>query len=68
MKAILEFPSRDMALELATQWSRFTKRGHTLSATKQDGKCEVTLDGVNPDEKDWINARVAEMNARKEPA
>jgi len=64
--AKITFKSRQEAQEFATAWSRFTKRGYTLSATKPDGSAEVSLDGITPTAKQWINNRVAMMNAKAE--
>ena len=51
--ATLKFPTRDDAETFATQWSRTTRRGHTLTRN-----CEVILHDVTPTEKVWIDAYV----------
>jgi hypothetical protein len=55
--ATLTFPTRDAAETFATQWSRTTRRGHTLTRN-----CEVILHDVTPAEKLWIDAYVAAAN------
>jgi hypothetical protein len=64
--AKITFRSRQEAQEFSTSWGRWSKRGHTLSATKPDGSADVSLDGVTPTDKQWINNQISMMNAKAE--
>lgn len=64
-KASIKFNSRAEAQQFATAWSRFSKRGYTLSAADVTGVSSVILDGVKESDKAWINARIAEINATR---
>jgi hypothetical protein len=64
--ATIDFNSRQKAQDFATRWSRFTLRGYSLSSTRLDGQTSVTLDKVTPTDRQWINNRVAMMNAAAE--
>ncbi len=48
----VRFEERKAAEGFATQWSRLTKRGHTIGSGWID--VDVTIWGVTPDELDWI--------------
>jgi hypothetical protein len=63
MQARLTFPSRQMAQQFATDWGRRTLTGHSLSATKPSGETNVDLYCVNSESREWINLKVAEINA-----
>jgi hypothetical protein len=63
MQARLTFPSRQMAQQFATDWGRHTLTGHSLSATKPSGETNVDLYCVNSESREWINSKVAEINA-----
>ena len=63
MQARLTFPSRRIAQQFATDWGRHTLTGHSMGATKPSGETSVDLYGVNDELREWINSKVAEINA-----
>jgi hypothetical protein len=60
MTAILKFPKRSQAEEFARDWSRYSKKGHTIGAGLEN--VEVSIYGFEEDGKKWIDNYVAEMN------
>jgi hypothetical protein len=63
MQARLTFPSRQMAQQFATDWGRHTLTGHSLGATRPSGETSVDLYGLTNELREWINSKVAEINA-----
>lgn len=61
MKASIKFPSRAMAQEFASAWSRATLRGHSITASAPDGSAEVWLDGVTDESKAFIDSWVESL-------
>jgi hypothetical protein len=64
--ATLKFTSREDAKAFAQSWAFWSKRGYSLSATSANGETSLTLDGVTPQDRQWINNRIAMLNAKKE--
>lgn len=60
MTATLTLPY-DTAKLFARDWSRFSLRGYSMSAKREDSTA-LTLDNLTPPEIAWIDARVADMN------
>lgn len=58
-KATITCPSREIAKEFATAWSRYSLCGHTVSAKQADGTAYVILYGITEDKKEWIEKKVS---------
>jgi hypothetical protein len=64
--ATLQFNTRAKAEQFATMWTRWSRRGHDMSATGADGKTSLILYKVTPTDRQWINNQIAMLNAREE--
>jgi len=64
--AKIRFESRPDAEEFATKYSRKTLRGHTISAVREDGSCDVDVYGMTEEELEWVREYVRESNRKKE--
>jgi hypothetical protein len=60
-KATLTFASYETAKEFRTAWTRFSKRGTSLSPRNANGGATLDLWGVTEDEKPWIAAKIADL-------
>ena len=64
--ATLQFDTRAKAKDFAALWTRWSRRGYDMSATGADGKTSLILYKVTPTDRQWINDRVAMLNAKAE--
>lgn len=64
MKATIHFPTYEIAKEFATAWSRATLRGYSLFPKQADGSGKVSLDGITPESKAWIDSHVEKLNSK----
>ncbi len=60
MKATLTFPTKQMAENFATAWSRHSLNGHTIGSG--DTNVKVSIYNVNEDNKEWIDKYIANLN------
>jgi hypothetical protein len=60
MKATLNFANRFQAEKFATTWSRYSLRGHVISAGTEN--VSVTIFNVTEEDKIWIDSYVSELN------
>ena len=65
-KATLQFNTRAKAQQFASLWTRWSRRGHDMSATGEDGKTSLILYNVTPTDRQWINNQIAILNAKEE--
>lgn len=63
MTATIKFPAREQAEIFATNWSRYSKLGHTIGS----GTKNVTVDvyNISEDQKIWIDNYIANINSKK---
>lgn len=62
LNATINFPSRSMAQEFATEWSRASLIGYSMTPTQEDGSCKVTCYKVNDGLKIWIDNYITKLN------
>ena len=60
MKATLIFPNRQDAEDFCIQWSRYSKRGHTIGPGVEN--VEVTVYDLTGEDKDWIDNYISKIN------
>jgi hypothetical protein len=63
MTAILKFPKREQAIKFSIDWTRYSKKGHSISSGLEN--VEVSIYGFEEDGKKWIDNYVAEINESK---
>ena len=56
MKAIINFNTNEQANQFATQWSRKSMSGHTISDKS------VSIYGITDDLKIWIDSYISNIN------
>lgn len=64
--AKIQFDSRPEAEEFARQYTIKTFRGHSISAVRPDGTCEVDVYDMNEEELEWVSEYVRQRNKDKE--
>mgnify|MGYP001286414152 CR=1 FL=1 len=62
MKATLTFPTRQLAEDFATDWSRKTLSGHTVGSGEEN--VEVSIYNITDGDKDWVDNYVANLNKK----
>jgi hypothetical protein len=60
MKATLTFEHRRMAEKFATDWGRYSKRGHIIGSGNKN--VSVTIFDVTPEDKVWVDEYISFCN------